>query len=56
MVGKAGFFRIADTANQTAIPLTAIPNRAAERPNPVTHTTATGSGSFASKIRGQIFG
>src|SRR6185503_3659105 len=44
--GWAGFFRISDTANQPAIPLTAILSGAAERPNPV-DTTATGSGSFA---------
>jgi plastocyanin len=43
---RTGFFRIADTANQPAIPLTVILSGAAERPNPV-NTTATGSGSFA---------
>jgi len=45
-IGKAAFFRVSDTANQPAIPLTAILSGAAERPNPV-DTTATGSGSFA---------
>jgi glucose/arabinose dehydrogenase/plastocyanin len=44
--GRAAFFRISDTPNQAAIPLTAILSGAAERPNPV-DTTATGSGSFA---------
>jgi plastocyanin len=43
---RTGFFRIADTANQPAIPLTVILSGAAERPNPV-NTTATGSGTFA---------
>jgi plastocyanin len=43
---QANFFRIADTANQPAIPLTVILSGAAERPNPV-NTTATGSGTFA---------
>ena len=46
MVGDAGLFRIADTANQSAIPLPSMLNGAAERPSPVVHTTATGSGSF----------
>jgi hypothetical protein len=45
-IGKAAFIRVSDTANQAAIPLTAILSGAAERPNPV-DTTATGSGSFA---------
>jgi len=45
-IGRAAFFRVSDTANQPAIPLTAILSGAAERPNPV-DTTATGSGSFA---------
>jgi plastocyanin len=45
-IGGAAFFRVSDTANQPAIPLTAILSGAAERPNPV-DTTATGSGSFA---------
>ncbi len=45
-IGTAAFFRVSDTANQPAIPLTAILSGAAERPNPV-DTTATGSGSFA---------
>jgi hypothetical protein len=44
-IGRAAFFRVSDTANQPAIPLTAILSGAAERPNPV-DTTATGSGSF----------
>jgi plastocyanin len=42
----AAFLRVADTANQPAIPLTVILSGASERPNPV-NTTATGSGTFA---------
>ena len=43
---QAAFFRLSETANQPAIPLTVILSGAAERPNPV-NTTATGSGTFA---------
>jgi glucose/arabinose dehydrogenase/plastocyanin len=44
---NAAFFRVSDAANHPAIPLTVILSGAAERPNPVTNTTAIGSGSFA---------
>jgi hypothetical protein len=44
--GSSGFFRQVDTAQQPAVPFTALLSGANERPNPVT-TSATGFGIFS---------
>ncbi len=46
LAGSAAFFRLADTAHQSATPFSASMSGAAERPNPTT-STGTGFGLFS---------